>query len=231
VDRRGRRAARVLKTVAAATACAVVALVGPAAAHERHGVAKGYVSTVSAIQPNVLGLSAFVVGGDDRLLLRNLSPRVIVIRGYDGEPYLRFSPDGVYENVRSPATYLNRFRFPRGDPPASADPTASPEWRRITTANNTSWHDHRIHWMRGEPPPVVAAAPRRSHRIFDWRVPGTADGKPFAVTGFLGYSPASPAATAAAPSDDGDASWAIPVAVAGGGLALLALLYRLRRKA
>jgi hypothetical protein len=50
----------------------------------------------------------------------------IVIRGYEGEPYLRFSPRGVFQNVRSPAAYLNRSRFPRGDAPASADPAAPP---------------------------------------------------------------------------------------------------------
>ena len=211
-----------------------VFLLGPSAsAHERHGVARGYVSTVAAIQPNVLGLSAFVVGGDDRLLLRNLTQQVIVVEGYEGEPYLRFSPQGVFANTRSPATYLNRFRFPRNPAPASADPAAPPRWRRVSTGRTYQWHDHRTQWMRGEPPPVVAAAPRRPHHVFDWRVPGTADGKRFAITGFLGYSPpaADPIATPPPSTDDGDPSWAVPVAVAGGMLALLALLYRFRRKA
>jgi hypothetical protein len=200
-------------------------LVGPAAAHERHGVARGYVSTVATIEPHVLGLSAFVVGGDDRLLLRNLSGRVIVIRGYDGEPYLRFSPGGVDENVRSPATYLNRVRFPRRPAPAVADPSATPTWRRVAGGSTYAWHDHRIQWMQGTPPRLVAAAPERPHKIFDWRVPGTADGKPFAVVGFLGYAP--PPAQPAEREDDGDSDspWVLPAAAAAGALALVALLF------
>lgn len=221
---------RRLDALAAITVVGSLSLVASASAHERQGVAKGYISTVAAIRPNVLGLSAFIVGGDDRLLLRNLSRQTIVIRGYDGEPYLRFSPQGVYANTRSPATYLNRFRLPRLPPPASADPTAPPEWRRVSTGQTYQWHDHRIHWMRAEPPPVVAAAPLQSHRIFDWGVPGTADGKRFAINGFLGYSPPAADPVPTQPSD-GDPSWTLPVAVAGGMLALVARLYRFRKKA
>jgi hypothetical protein len=33
----------------------------------------GYVSTVSAVVPNVLGVNAFVLGGDDRLRISNYS--------------------------------------------------------------------------------------------------------------------------------------------------------------
>lgn len=231
--RRRRLEASQRRALAAAVALAGFGLAAPAAAHERDGVARGFVSTVAAVQPNVLGLSAFVVGGDDRLLLRNLSRQVIVIHGYDGEPYLRFSPQGVFQNVRSPATYLNRVRLPRRPPPPIADPGAAPEWRRVSSGSTYQWHDHRIQWMQAEPPPVVASAPRRPHRIFDWRVPGTADGKPFAVTGFLGYAPTAQSPGTADPTD-GTPGWVVPAAVVGGALALGLLFldgFRRRRRA
>jgi hypothetical protein len=229
--RRRRLEAARRRGLAAALALAALAAATPAAAHERHGVARGYLSTVSAIQPNVLGLSAFVIGGDDRLLLRNLSPQVIVIRGYEGEPYLRFTPRGVFENVRSPASYLNRVRFPVKPPPPIADPAAPPRWRRVSTTPTYQWHDHRIQWMRGEPPPAVAAAPGRPHKIFDWRVPATANGKPFAINGFLGYAPsAAPAQPTAQDGGGGEPSWTIPVAVALGVLAIAALVFDVRRR-
>ena len=72
--------------------------------------------------PNVLGLSANVVGGDVWLRLSNYSGKEIVILGYQGEPYLRFENDEVFQNIRSPATYLNRFRGPlRARVPATAE--------------------------------------------------------------------------------------------------------------
>jgi hypothetical protein len=176
-------------------ACALAGLLAALAASggaSGHGVGTqlGYVSTVSHVDPLVLGVTAKVVGGDDRLRVANLSRQTIVILGYGSEPYLRFSRDGVYENLNSPAVYRDRDRWGVAVVPASARPGAKPRWRRVTALDSYNWHDHRIHWMqRGVQPAVVRAAPNRQHKVFDWSVPARADGKPFAIKGFLGYAP------------------------------------------
>ena len=72
-----------------------------------HGPAGGgicYVSSVSGLKPLVVGVLVTVLGGDDRLQLVNYSGKTVVVDGYEGEPFLRFNSNGVYENVRSPAT-------------------------------------------------------------------------------------------------------------------------------
>ena len=51
------------------------------------------------------------------------------------------------------------------------------------------WFDHRIHWNKATLPSGVRQHPDRVQRVFDWRVPGRVAGKPFAITGLLGYSP------------------------------------------
>ena len=48
--------------------------------------------------------------------------------GYQDEPYLRVGPDGVFENRRSPAVYLNANRRGSTAVPRSADPDAEPDW-------------------------------------------------------------------------------------------------------
>lgn len=174
----------------AAALAAGVALAPVAAAHgpAQHGV--GYVSTVAALEPNVVGVLVRVLGGDDRLRLANYSGKTIVVLGYEREPYLRFTQHGVYENLRSPATYLNRARNPaNAHVPVSADAKAPPRWRKVSAGQSFEWHDHRIHWTASSPPPAVRRDPREVHLIFRWRVPARAGGKPFAVTGFLGYVP------------------------------------------
>src|SRR5919199_3937741 len=69
-------------------AVGALALAAAAYGHGPFGPVHGYVSTVSSIEPNVLGLEARVVG--DQLLLRNWSGKTVTILGPDGTPYLRF---------------------------------------------------------------------------------------------------------------------------------------------
>jgi hypothetical protein len=168
----------------------LLAVAFPTAAASHKGVGgHGYVSTFSAVQPPVLGLSIGILGGDDRLRVSNYSGKTVLILGYEGEPYLRFGDGGVFVNTRSPATFLNRFRYPPPLPVDAADASAPPVWRRVRGGVTFEWHDHRIHWAAREAPRAVADDPGHTHLIRNWRVPGRAAGKPFAITGFLGYIP------------------------------------------
>jgi hypothetical protein len=208
---------------------AVAALVAAAdaSAHGRSGLGRGYVSTVAGLKPNVLGVVVVVLGGDDRLRLSNYSGKTIVILGYEREPYLRFDAKGVWANTLSPATHLNRLRRPPPLVPGVADSDAPPRWRLATRGFSYEWHDHRIHWTATQPPPAVKEAPREVHLIFNWRVPGRADGKPFAITGFLGYVPPSR-------STGSDIKWVVLAAATGFGAAALVVLglgARRRRRA
>lgn len=189
----------------------------------------GYVSTVSGVDPLVLGVTARVLQGDDRLRVSSLGRQTIVILGYEREPYLRFTPRGVWENVNSPAVYRNRDRWAVAVVPDSATARAKPRWRRVSRVATWEWHDHRIHWMRkGQTPRVIQAEPRQQHKVFDWRVPARADGKPFAITGFLGYAP-----PLLVTSDDSNTGRMVMWAAAGGTAVVTAaaafLLLRRRR--
>ena len=94
--------------------------------------------------------------------------RTIVILGYQGEPYLRFGHDEVFQNTRSPTTYVNRYRdlHARGlarEPPtrraarvAARSPTA-PRSSGTTTASTGCARSRR---------PAVKANPDLIQRIF-----------------------------------------------------------------
>jgi hypothetical protein len=146
----------------AAIALAALAAAPAASAHGPFGPAHGYVSSVSSIQPNVLGLEARVVG--DQLLLRNWSGKTVTILAPDGVPYLRFGRGGVYLN-------------------------SGPKWQRVSGGTSFSWHDPRVAWLGKRPPKVVDRDPNRSHFLRFWSVPGTAAGRRFVIHGLLGYAP------------------------------------------
>ena len=87
---------------AAATALmALCALAPTAVAHEGNPTTtQRFARSCRAIP----GLAAEVLGGDDRIELRNEGDSVVVVEGYRDEPYLRFLPDGTVQvNRRSPA--------------------------------------------------------------------------------------------------------------------------------
>lgn len=130
---------------AALLAALTALVVGPAAAAHGGGGERGFTSTVTSIEPNTREIQVRVLDGDDRVVLRNGTGEPIMVPGYDGEPYLRFTADAVYRNDRSPATYLNEERYGDVEPPAQANAEAEPEWKQVADSSYYEWHDHRIH--------------------------------------------------------------------------------------
>lgn len=171
-----------VRTTVAAVAIAIAALIAaPAFAHEGD---PNYESLVTNPGPD--GLDARVLSGDDRLEVRNRTGKLVVVYGYEDEPYARLFPDGrVQVNERSPATYLNEE--PRGDVdvPSVADAKAEPQWKTVEGNGRFEFHDHRIHWMADGDPPVVREDRSARTRVFDWNVPVTVAGTKATIDGTL----------------------------------------------
>jgi hypothetical protein len=149
-----------------------------------------YRSTVTGVTPAEPDVVADVTGGDSFLRLRVAAGHTVVVLGYEDEPYVRIGADGsVEENLRSPATWLNRKRYGSTSPlPDDVDSTATPNWRRIGEHGVALWHDHRVHWMSLSHPPQLGDA--TSGRVLDWTVKIEVDGQPAVIEGHLDLLPA-----------------------------------------
>ena len=169
------------------------ALVAPATPAFAHGGdapdATAYRTAVTGITPAMAGLTVRTVEAGARLELTNRTGRTVEVLGYSGEPYLQIRPDGTYQNLNSPATYLNQTLAGDTAVPASADPTAPPSWRRVSTATTVRWHDQRTHWLTQGPPPAAATDPARGHRLRDWSVPLREQTRTFEIRGTLDWVP------------------------------------------
>lgn len=165
-------------------------LAAPAAAHGRGSDATNFRSEITEAPP-ASGLEWRVYGGDELLWLRNDGPHEVVVVGYDGEPYLRFDGEGVWENRNSPATYLNTDRYGQVEVPEGIEATDPPEWRLRSGDPGHAWHDHRIHWMSPALPPSVADAATETtvSEYSPWRVPVEIDGEPSELVGRLRWIP------------------------------------------
>jgi hypothetical protein len=137
-------------TVAAVVVALSVGHAAPASADPP--VTTDYRSTVDAIDPAAHGVRAGVVGGDAFLELSAGDGHEVVVEGYQGEPCLRFHPDGTVErNLRSPATYVNESRDGAVDLPDGVD--AETGWRPIGAGRGPG----RRHRRRGRSTMTAAA--------------------------------------------------------------------------
>jgi hypothetical protein len=170
--------------------CTLVLTASPASAHGVGGVAaRNYRTTLLRVTPRVHGVHLAVVDLGDNLQLTNRSAHDVVVLGYGGEPYLRVGPRGVFENTRSPATYLNRSRIPTSKAPEQADAAAAPSWRRVSDGTTATWHDHRVHYMGSEDPPVVRRDPAARHVIERWTLEMRTAGRTIRAIGQIVWVP------------------------------------------
>ena len=182
-------------------------------------------SSLERLRPPVRGIDMAVVGGDRFLTLTNKSGKVVLVKGYDNEPYLRFLAGGVVqENRRSPSKYVNDDRFGLTPVPATANSDAAPVWHDVSQNGTYRWFDHRTHSMdKGIPPQVKD--PSKQTKIFDWTVPMQVGSAPVTAVGTLRWVPES-----ASSSSSGMSTGAIAAIAAGVLLLLAALAYLLSRR-
>ena len=98
------RSHRALATLGVALAV-TIATAAPAAADPAGPT--DFQTEIVAVEPAVPTIDLRMIGGDSFIEME-VQPGVdVVVIGYRGEPYLWFAADGrVYENDRSPSTYL-----------------------------------------------------------------------------------------------------------------------------
>ncbi|HSK96628.1 MAG TPA: hypothetical protein VK891_08435, partial [Euzebyales bacterium] len=185
----GTAAARTTRLLATgALTIMLLAVATPAAAHTRAAASSNYDSRILTT-PDIPGAAWRLYAGGDIIELTHRGSAELIVLGYADEPYLRLGPAGTFENRNSPATYLNADRYGDVAVPPRADPSAAPEWRKVSDEPTWTWHDHRVHWMSPEPPPVVRDDPGRRTLISGWTVPVEHDGAALELAGQLWWTP------------------------------------------
>jgi hypothetical protein len=173
---------------AVAVALLALAAAAPTAALAHQGN-PNMKSVVRALQPRVDGITLQVLSGDDRFQLTNRSQKTVVVQGYDREPYARITPDGtVAVNHNSPAFYLNTDRYGAVTVPKTATARATPDWQVLDKTGVFEWHDHRMHYMSRDVPPIVKDKTQRT-KVFDYDIPikiGATQGR---ILGTLWWAP------------------------------------------
>jgi hypothetical protein len=167
---------------AAVLAATVLAPAQPAFAHGGNGGASSdYRIEVTGFEGDATGIEVRPVELGNRMELDRTTAQDVQILGYDGEPYIRLDDGGVFENINSPAHYINLDRFARTPIPATATATAEPNWVKLSDGASVRWHDHRTHWMDPTPRQDVRDNPDVERVILADRVKLLVDGKSVAA--------------------------------------------------
>ena len=162
----------------------LVALGLPAGAHA-HGTTSVDALDFEARPATVAStrdIEAKVIDGDRKLELRVTGSHSVVVLGYEGEPFLRFSATGVEVNERSPTAVILKLANRGSDPALSASAQAT--WSKLSDAHRYAWHDHRL-----GPKPGTRYA---DGDVGGWAVPIVVDGRPDRVAGRLWHAGGPP---------------------------------------
>ena len=182
------RALRRSITVLLSVLVVAVATAPAAAAHSGPPGPTNLASHIDGIRPATTAVTVRLLDLSRQIELRMQGHHVIVVLGYNGEPYLRIDDGGAWENERSPAVYLDQGT--NGVPiPPDADPAAPPRWRHISSDTVVRWHDHRTHWMSPLLPTVVREEPDRVHVLTAWELPVRIDDVATSVAGTITWTP------------------------------------------
>ena len=156
--------------VVVAVLAGIFALINPmpAAAHivGTGGSPTDYRTTVTGIRPAVSTVTVTVGLGGQWVRVTNQGAAAIVVRGYQGEPFLRLSGNLVQVNELS-STAAQTMQTQR-----AADPAAPPRWAQLQDGDSATWTDARI------------TAPSRSGPAsMSWTLPLVVDGQQVTVAG------------------------------------------------
>ena len=180
--------ARRLLAVGLLAMLSLTAAAGPAAAHGRGGESTNFESVILEA-PQQEGVTWEIYGGDQFLAVTNTSDVELTVTGYSDEPYLRVGPDGVFENRASEAAYVNTDRYGEvGEIPPDVGPDQEPRWVKVSDEPSYAWHDHRIHWMSTQLPPMVVDTSVET-LINPWEVKYQYGTEPSTVSGELRWLP------------------------------------------
>ncbi|MDX2381935.1 MAG: hypothetical protein QNM02_19515 [Acidimicrobiia bacterium] len=145
-----------------------------------------YRSEIIAVEPPTPAIVVEIIGGDSFLQLEAEPGTEVLVVGYQGEPYLRFLPEGgVLENRNAPTTYTNESRYGGDEIPPNASASAEPDWQLLSDGHRWAWHDHRIHWMQRDRPLGASSG----DQILEAVVPLVVDGTEVKVTVISTWQP------------------------------------------
>ncbi len=156
-------------------------LVSPATAAADGPVTPTATDYLARITHQPAGVQARVVDGYLDLWMRVPAGEVVVVRDFEGAPWVRFDSAGVQVNHNSEEYYLSQIPVP-ALAPSGLTRTTPPHWFSVSSGHTYMWREGRMHALA-----AVALAPGTT-RVGSWSIAMTIDGRAAKLVGGLWYT-------------------------------------------
>lgn len=189
------------------------------------------VATLSSDTEPLPGVTVTVSQGRvPAILLDNATDEEVLVRGQQGEPFLRIGPDGVFGNENSPSFVDDqRYRDREVAEPPRAD--GPPAWVELAGEPRYAWLEERARYPREQPPQEVVTSDR-STVLREWSVPIEHGDDRVTLHGETRWMPDDEAFAALGIPASGDtgSDWAPVVSWLVFGLGVVLIVIGLRRR-
>lgn len=128
------------------------------------------IATLSSDREPLPGVTVTVSQGRvPAILLDNATEEEVLVRGQEGEPFLRIGPDGVFGNEHSPS-FVDDQRYRGREVPEPPRADASPAWVELAGEPRYAWLEERARYPREQPPQDVVTSDRTTV-LREWSAP------------------------------------------------------------
>jgi len=127
------------------------------------------------------GVEAKVVDGYLNLWMRVSVGRTVVVRDFQGAPWVRFDGAGVQVNRNSQEYYLSQVPVP-AVPPAALTRATPPRWVSVASGHTYMWREGRMHAL------AALALPPGTSYVGKWTIEMTVDGRAATLVGGLWHT-------------------------------------------
>lgn len=154
-------------------------------------VATDYLARVTSAPA---GMEAKVADGYLTLWVKAAPTAHVIVRDFQGAPWVKFTPAGVWVNHNSASYYLSQIPLPE-TPPSGLTAKTPPHWFKVSGGHSYEWREGRMHALAD-----IALPPGQTY-AGKWRIPVTVNGRAGAIVGGLWRS------------DKPSVAWFWPIAV------------------
>jgi hypothetical protein len=127
------------------------------------------------------GVEAKVVDGYLNLWMRVSADENVVVRDFEGAPWVRFDRAGVQVNHNSQEYYLSQVPVP-AVPPKGLTRSTPPHWVSVSSGHTYMWREGRMHALA-----AIALAPGTT-RVGTWSIAMLVGGRRATLVGGLWYT-------------------------------------------